>query len=138
MEHSSQVKEEIKLVKKNSLGWDENNNFKFGGGLSNSEDKSQEDYLSSPLLIPKIKGIRKQSENAETPKKSVPSFLTNSKHHRKSVNVLEYPPEPKLTISMFTIIRELGKGAFGRVVLAVEKTTRMICAIKIMAKRVIR
>jgi hypothetical protein len=32
----------------------------------------------------------------------------------------------------------LGKGAFGRVVLAVEKNIRLICAIKIMSKREIR
>ena len=33
------------------------------------------------------------------------------------------------------IVRELGKGSFGRVVLAVERESRLMFAIKIMSKR---
>jgi aurora kinase len=44
----------------------------------------------------------------------------------------------KKAIQDFIIIKELGKGTFGRVVLAAEKESRMICAIKIMSKRDIR
>lgn len=68
-----------------------------------------------------MKNLRKQSENVDSPKKQVPSFLTNSKHHRNSVDGAELTQKKKLTIQDFLIIKELGKGAFGRVVLAAEK-----------------
>jgi serine/threonine protein kinase len=32
----------------------------------------------------------------------------------------------------------LGKGSFGRVILAVEKMTKLVCAIKIMSKQEIK
>lgn len=33
------------------------------------------------------------------------------------------------------IAKDLGKGTFGRVVLGIEKRTKMVCAIKILSKR---
>lgn len=95
---------EVKLLKKKSLGWDENNNFKFSG-VSNSSEKSQEEISSPNLLIPKLKSIRKQSDTVETPVKNVPSFLTSSKHHRNSLNNISYNPEGKASINDFIIIK---------------------------------
>ena len=89
-------------------------------------------------MSPTFKNLRKHSDYAETPKKLVPSFLSGQKMHRQSLNLIECGEEHKVSINDFKIINELGKGAFGRVVLAIEKTTRMFCAIKIMSKREIK
>jgi serine/threonine protein kinase len=40
----------------------------------------------------------------------------------------------QLSLDNFVIIRELGKGSFGRVVMAVEKASKLVFAIKIMSK----
>lgn len=44
-------------------------------------------------------------------------------------------PQKKWTIERFKILKELGKGAYGRVVLALEKESGFVCAIKILSKR---
>jgi hypothetical protein len=85
--------------------------------------------------MPRINNLRKHSDNDNV--KKVPSFIAQSKIHRNSEHI---PSQPKgiIDIHSFLILRELGKGAFGRVVLAVEKESKLVCAIKIMAKREIR
>lgn len=96
--------------------------------------------MGPTLLIPKLSNIRKNSDNADSPKKA-PSFLTSLKHHRNSLNNITELPQSnirRVRISDFIIVKEMGKGSFGKVVLAMEKNSRFMCAIKIMTKRDIK
>ncbi|KAI1265193.1 kinase-like protein [Xylariaceae sp. FL1019] len=54
---------------------------------------------------------------------------------RKSVTLIEQPSLPKqFHLGMFEIGRPLGKGKFGRVYLARERTSGFICALKVLHK----
>ncbi|KAI1768834.1 kinase-like protein [Hypoxylon sp. FL1150] len=54
---------------------------------------------------------------------------------RKSVTLIEQPSMPKqFHLGMFEIGRPLGKGKFGRVYLARERTSGFICALKVLHK----
>ncbi|KAL7626874.1 spindle assembly checkpoint kinase [Parahypoxylon ruwenzoriense] len=54
---------------------------------------------------------------------------------RKSVALVEQPSPPKqFHLGMFEIGRPLGKGKFGRVYLARERTSGFICALKVLHK----
>ena len=103
--------QEPKFIKKNSQGWTESKNFQLAS-KTNSDSCSNE--ASSPLLLsPKLKNIRKHSDNADFLK--TPSFIMKNKEHRQSLNLFS---ESKLSIDNFKIVKDLGKGTFGRVVLA--------------------
>lgn len=84
-------------------------------------------------VTPKSTHLRKNSDNENV--KKVPSFLSNMKFHRSNVEGSVYHPKSALSLDNFVVLRELGKGAFGRVVMAVEKATKLVCAIKIMSKQ---
>jgi hypothetical protein len=119
------------MAKSKKLGWDETNNFQLS--TNNSEDHSSPDMTHSQIEYPKGNIGRKHSDNYNV--KKIPSFLTNSKIYRKSFDANNIISKSDLSIENFMIAKELGKGAFGRVVLAIEKRTKMACAIKIMSKR---
>jgi hypothetical protein len=114
------------------MGWDENNNFQFSQNL-NSDEAQQLCEAGSLMEIPRIHNIRKQSDN-DSPKKAPPSFLSSFKLHKNSLDPVDLR-KPRFSIESFIIVRELGKGTFGRVVLAVERESRMLFAIKIISKR---
>jgi serine/threonine protein kinase len=65
----------------------------------------------------------------------VPAFLTAPKVYRKSFDNFDGQRVKGLGIEDFIITKELGRGAFGRVVLAIERRSGLVCAIKIMSKR---
>lgn len=79
--------------------------------------------------MPKIKLRKASSDNDH--KLMSPAFLTMKKQRSAM-------PEQRLCIEHFKVLKELGKGTFGRVVLAMEKMTGMMCAIKIISKREVK
>ncbi|KAH7385737.1 kinase-like domain-containing protein [Pyrenochaeta sp. MPI-SDFR-AT-0127] len=59
----------------------------------------------------------------------------NETHRRTPSEVASVPARPKTwNLSMFDIGKPLGKGKFGRVYLAKEKTSGFICALKVLLK----
>lgn len=59
----------------------------------------------------------------------------NAAHRRTPTEVTSVPSTPKAwNLSMFEIGKPLGKGKFGRVYLAKEKTSGFICALKVLHK----
>jgi aurora kinase, other len=62
-----------------------------------------------------------------------------SETERKSTALIEQPSVPKLFhLGMFEIGKPLGKGKFGRVYLARERTSGFICALKVLHKEELR
>ena len=90
------------------------------------ERKASKDHLSSK--------DRKYSDNALI--KKTPSFLSNPRIQEPRAHSTQ--SKPKLSIERFKIIKELGKGAYGRVVLAIDRESNFICAIKILSKQDLR
>lgn len=76
---------------------------------------------------------RKHSDNQCT--KRTPAFLMAPKIQNKSESTT---PRSKFNVQRFRIIKQLGRGAYGRVVLAIQKQSGYICAIKILSKRDLR
>lgn len=96
------VRRDVKLVKKASNGWDENNNFQFSTNQPSDEPPAP---TESPSLteIPRIQNIRKQSDN-DSPKKQVPSFLAAFRNHKMSLDPLEMR-KGRVSIENFMILR---------------------------------
>ncbi|KEZ42451.1 Uncharacterized protein SAPIO_CDS5651 [Scedosporium apiospermum] len=63
------------------------------------------------------------------------SSSTEADNERRSTALVEQPSVPKqFHLGMFEIGRPLGKGKFGRVYLAKERTSGFICALKVLHK----
>ncbi|KJZ78949.1 Serine kinase ark1 [Hirsutella minnesotensis 3608] len=84
---------------------------------------------------------QKTSASASTPRKALPSSSTSSRasdeyaDEARSSSILVEQPTPKnFHLGMFEIGRPLGKGKFGRVYLARERTSGFICALKVLHK----
>ncbi|KAF7563775.1 hypothetical protein G7046_g334 [Stylonectria norvegica] len=81
---------------------------------------------------------QRKPNSTTSPRKPLPGSLRvsgESADERKSVTLTEQPSLPKLFhLGMFEIGRPLGKGKFGRVYLARERTTGFICALKVLHK----
>jgi len=60
------------------------------------------------------------------------------KFHRNSVDNVEFLLRTNWGIDNFCVVRELGKGTFGKVIMAIEKETHLVYAIKILSKNAIR
>ncbi|KAI9295020.1 kinase-like protein [Neoconidiobolus thromboides FSU 785] len=94
------------------------------------------------LEVEKTKSLRANKENAPTiPSKKVAERPVSevkpkkqaSKTERVEVSVIK----SKVTIDDFTLIRVLGRGNFGKVMLAEEKSTNNLYAIKVLKKEFI-
>ncbi|KAI1808403.1 Pkinase-domain-containing protein [Daldinia bambusicola] len=96
------------------------------------------------VTLPSQAAQRKGAPPASPTRKPLPSASAASKAssdekeivERKSVPLIEQPFMPKeFHLGMFEIGKPLGKGKFGRVYLARERTSGYICALKVLHKK---
>ncbi|KAF4984034.1 hypothetical protein FZEAL_692 [Fusarium zealandicum] len=100
--------------------------------------QSQNNNANAAVMLPSQAAQRKVNAPASPPKKALPSSSRTSDEaaeERKSVTIPEQMSMPKqFHLGMFEIGRPLGKGKFGRVYLARERTTGFICGLKVLHK----
>ncbi|RYO76827.1 hypothetical protein DL766_010072 [Monosporascus sp. MC13-8B] len=92
------------------------------------------------VTLPSQAAQRKAPQPSSPARKALPSS-SSARHsdepelERKSTALIEQPSAPKqFHLGMFEIGRPLGKGKFGRVYLARERTNGFICALKVLHK----
>ncbi|KAI1417590.1 kinase-like protein [Hypoxylon sp. FL1857] len=94
------------------------------------------------VTLPSQAAQRKGAQPSSPTRKPLPTASAASrqsdelaKEERKSVTLIEQPYPPKqFHLGMFEIGRPLGKGKFGRVYLARERTSGFICGLKVLHK----
>ncbi|KAI1143851.1 kinase-like protein [Hypoxylon sp. FL0543] len=95
------------------------------------------------VTLPSQAAQRKGAQPASPTRKPLPTASAASRsssdelaqEERKSVALVEQPYPPKqFHLGMFEIGRPLGKGKFGRVYLARERTSGFICGLKVLHK----
>ncbi|CAM1505546.1 Fc.00g111830.m01.CDS01 [Cosmosporella sp. VM-42] len=100
--------------------------------------QSQSANAVAAVTLPSQAAQRKPNHPASPPRKALPSSSRasdESAEDRQSLSVPQQPSMPKqFHLGMFEIGRPLGKGKFGRVYLARERTTGFICALKVLHK----
>ncbi|KAF5007814.1 hypothetical protein FDECE_5872 [Fusarium decemcellulare] len=101
--------------------------------------QSQTNNANAAVMLPSQAAQRRANAPASPPRKALPSSSRTSEEaaeeQRKSVTLPEQISVPKqFHLGMFEIGRPLGKGKFGRVYLARERTTGFICALKVLHK----
>ncbi|CVK89201.1 probable protein kinase Eg22 [Fusarium mangiferae] len=101
--------------------------------------QSQSSNTNAAVMLPSQAAQRKVNNAPPSPtRKALPSSSRTSdeaQDERKSVTLPEQISVPKqFHLGMFEIGRPLGKGKFGRVYLARERTTGFICALKVLHK----
>ncbi|CAF3440944.1 unnamed protein product [Fusarium graminearum] len=101
--------------------------------------QSQSSNANAAVMLPSQAAQRKVNNPPPSPtRKALPSSSRTSdevSEDRKSVTLPEQMSVPKqFHLGMFEIGRPLGKGKFGRVYLARERTTGFICALKVLHK----
>jgi aurora kinase len=78
-----------------------------------------------------------QTSSGSPPRKAVPASRGSGeviKLERKSNPIYEQPTIKQFHLGMFEIGRPLGKGKFGRVYLARERSSGFVCALKVLHK----
>ncbi|KAF4469975.1 AUR kinase [Fusarium albosuccineum] len=101
--------------------------------------QSQTNNANAAVMLPSQAAQRRANAPASPPRKALPSSSRTSEEaaeeQRRSVTLPEQISVPKqFHLGMFEIGRPLGKGKFGRVYLARERTTGFICALKVLHK----
>ncbi|KAF4454575.1 AUR protein kinase [Fusarium austroafricanum] len=100
--------------------------------------QSQSSNANAAVMLPSQAAQRKANTPPSPTRKALPSSSRTSdeaSEERKSVTLPEQISVPKqFHLGMFEIGRPLGKGKFGRVYLARERTTGFICALKVLHK----
>ncbi|KAJ4268512.1 spindle assembly checkpoint kinase [Fusarium torreyae] len=100
--------------------------------------QSQTSSANAAVMLPSQAAQRKVNAPPSPPRKALPSSSRTpdeASEERKSVTLPEQISIPKqFHLGMFEIGRPLGKGKFGRVYLARERTTGFICALKVLHK----
>ncbi|KAF7551589.1 hypothetical protein G7Z17_g4909 [Cylindrodendrum hubeiense] len=93
------------------------------------------------VTLPSQAAQRKVASPTSPPRKALPSSSRTSDEafeeqiESKALTMSKQPSMPKqFHLGMFEIGRPLGKGKFGRVYLAKERTTGFICALKVLHK----
>ena len=103
--------------------------------------QSQSNAAVAAVALPSQAAQRKQNIPTSPPaRKPLPSAASRPSdevaEERKSTALVEQPRVPKqFHLGMFEIGRPLGKGKFGRVYLARERTSGFICALKVLHKQ---
>ncbi|RYP45376.1 hypothetical protein DL768_008266 [Monosporascus sp. mg162] len=102
--------------------------------------QAQSTNTVTAVTLPSQAAQRKAPQPSSPARKALPSS-SSSRHsdelelERKSTALIEQPSPPKqFHLGMFEIGRPLGKGKFGRVYLARERTNGFICALKVLHK----
>ncbi|POR37925.1 Serine/threonine-protein kinase ark1 [Tolypocladium paradoxum] len=101
--------------------------------------QSQSHNAVASVTLPSQAAQRKANNPGSPPRKPLPaSSARNSEEsadEAKAAALVEQPSMPKaFHLGMFEIGRPLGKGKFGRVYLARERTSGFICALKVLHK----
>ncbi|KAI1771407.1 kinase-like protein [Hypoxylon cercidicola] len=91
------------------------------------------------VTLPSQAAQRKGTQPTSPTRKPLPGPASRSSDElaqveRKSVTLIEQPSIKQFHLGMFEIGRPLGKGKFGRVYLARERTAGFICALKVLHK----
>jgi len=89
-----------------------------------------QNWFSDPLKIPEIKIKNNSNQNKCESKED-----EAAPHHKEQKNVTLQQKKRSKKLSDFLLIKVIGRGSFGKVLLAREKETREIYAIKVLQKR---
>ncbi|GJC90459.1 serine/threonine-protein kinase ark1 [Colletotrichum liriopes] len=112
------------------------------GGQGNIKDPL--DILSGNVItstVPVSQVAKREAKSPNTESEPLPSdysetFNKLSSRGRNSISIAVELADPKIFhLGMFNIGRPLGKGTFGRVYLARERTNGFICALKVLNKK---
>ncbi|KAK8138257.1 putative protein kinase Eg22 [Apiospora sp. TS-2023a] len=107
-------------------------------GLYKVALQSQSGNTITSVTLPSQAAQRKGSQPTSPTRKALPSSGSRtsdeSQPERKSVVLVEQPTIKQFHLGMFEIGRPLGKGKFGRVYLARERSNGFICALKVLHK----
>ncbi|KAI1191140.1 Pkinase-domain-containing protein [Nemania serpens] len=97
--------------------------------------------VSATVTLPSQAAHRKTAQPSSPARKALPSTAASrgssddaAHAERKSASLIEQPSFKQFHLGMFEIGRPLGKGKFGRVYLARERTSGFICALKVLHK----
>ncbi|KAI2637452.1 Pkinase-domain-containing protein [Xylaria nigripes] len=95
--------------------------------------------VSAAVTLPSQAAQRKAAPPPSPTRKALPTAPSRSSNEtsqveRKSTPLIEQPTIKQFHLGMFEIGRPLGKGKFGRVYLARERTSGFICALKVLHK----
>lgn len=100
--------------------------------------QSQSANAVAAVTLPSQAAQRKGNNPLSPPRKPVASSSRVSDESVEEPQALSVPQQPSMPkqfhLGMFEIGRPLGKGKFGRVYLARERTTGFICALKVLHK----
>ncbi|KAK6842359.1 serine/threonine-protein kinase [Apiospora arundinis] len=107
-------------------------------GLYKVALQSQSGNTITSVTLPSQAAQKKSSQPPSPTRKPLPSSSSRtsdeSQAERKSVVLVEQPTIKQFHLGMFEIGRPLGKGKFGRVYLARERSNGFICALKVLHK----
>ncbi|KAK8114309.1 serine/threonine-protein kinase 6 [Apiospora kogelbergensis] len=107
-------------------------------GLYKVALQSQSGNTITSVTLPSQAAQKKGSQPPSPTRKPLPSSSSRtsdeSQAERKSVVLVEQPTIKQFHLGMFEIGRPLGKGKFGRVYLARERSNGFICALKVLHK----
>ncbi|KAF2965193.1 hypothetical protein GQX73_g8394 [Xylaria multiplex] len=95
--------------------------------------------VSAAVTLPSQAAQRKAAQPSSPTRKALPTAASRASDEagqveRKSAVIIEQPSIKQFHLGMFEIGRPLGKGKFGRVYLARERTSGFICALKVLHK----
>ncbi|KND95198.1 Serine/threonine-protein kinase ark1 [Tolypocladium ophioglossoides CBS 100239] len=101
--------------------------------------QSQSHNAIASVTLPSQAAQRKVNNHGSPPRKPLPASSSRNSEESAdealAVALVEQPSLPKsFHLGMFEIGRPLGKGKFGRVYLARERTSGFICALKVLHK----
>ena len=98
---------------------------KYKKRFSNSEIKKKKNSIKRSKFFEIYKSTKNLQETTE---------ITDLKEKIK-LEILKEKKIPKTDLSYYTIIKQIGKGAFGKVYLSLQKLTNRLVAIKIIKKK---
>ena len=58
----------------------------------------------------------------------------SAKEHKHQISINVKPAQKKISIENFELIKQIGKGSFGKAYIALEKVTNFICVLKLIEK----